>query len=632
MVSKTRSVLEKNLNVRELKKLDRIGNPEVHEVIAKYIELCQPSSVFVVTDDPADWNYVRQSAMRNHEEAPLKFKNHTVHFDAYDDQGRDKKNTAYLFDDPNYLEPELNQKNRKEGLEEIHDIMKGIMKGKELYVCFFSLGPVQSEFAIPCLQLTDSAYVAHSEGLLYRTAYRLFTTANGGHKRFFKLIHSQGETVESSLGLMVSRDLDKRRVYIDVKEETVYSANTQYGGNTIGMKKLAMRLAINRACSEDWLTEHMFIMRVTARNGRRVYIAGAFPSMCGKTSTAMVPDEAILGDDIAFLRVSGGHMRAVNVEKGMFGVIHGIKSRDDPQLWKALKNPENEVIFSNILVKPYGGIYWEGMDDPCPEKGFNHSGDWTKGKLDANGKEIPPSHKNARFCLSLSCLDNVEPRLEDPEGVRLRAIIYGGRDSDTWVPVEEAFDWRHGIITKGASLESETTAATLGQTGVIVFNPMSNLDFLSVPVGTYVQKNLEFGARCPNPPKIFSTNYFIKDSKTGKYLNGIEDKRVWLKWVANRVHDDAATIRTPTGLIPTYEDLSDIFREVLDKDYPKEAYVKQFAFWCSSHLQKIDRLLVLYRDRVKNTPPELFDVMNEQRARIVEFQKEKGDMVSPFDM
>ncbi|MFO7618733.1 MAG: phosphoenolpyruvate carboxykinase (GTP) [Thermoplasmata archaeon] len=632
MVSKTRSVLEKNLNVRELKKLDKIGNPEVHETIAKYIDICQPSGVFVVTDDPADWNYVRQSAMRHHEEAPLKFKNHTVHFDAYDDQGRDKKNTAYLFDDPNYLEPELNQKNRKEGLAEIHEIMKGIMKGKELYICFFSLGPVLSEFAIPCLQLTDSAYVAHSEGLLYRTGYKLFTTVNGGYKRFFKLIHSQGENAESSLGLRVSKNLDKRRIYIDVKEEIVYSVNTQYGGNTIGLKKLAMRLAINRACSEDWLTEHMFIMRVTARNGRRVYMTGAFPSMCGKTSTAMVPDEAILGDDIAFLRIVGDNVRAVNVEKGMFGVIHGINSRDDPQLWNVLKNPENEIIFSNILVKPYGGIYWQGMDGACPEMGFNHSGEWRKGKVDAAGKEIPPSHKNARFCLSLNCLDNVEPRLEDPEGVRIRAIIYGGRDSDTWVPVEEAFDWQHGIITKGASLESETTAATLGQTGVTVFNPMSNLDFLSVPVGTYVKKNLEFGARCENPPRIFSTNYFIKDSKTDKYLNDIADKRVWLKWVANRVHDDADAIRTPTGMIPTYDDLRDIFRDVLEKEYSKEAYVKQFALWCSSHLTKIDRLMVLYRDRVKNAPPEVFEVMMEQRARIEKLQKEKGDMVSPFDM
>ncbi len=632
MVSKTRNVLEKNLNARELKKLDKIGNPEVHEFIAKYIDLCQPSSVYIVTDDPVDWNYVRQSAMRHHEEAPLKFKNHTVHFDAYDDQGRDKKNTAYLFDDPNYLEPELNQKNRNEGLVEIHEIMKNIMKGKELYICFFSLGPVQSEFAIPCLQLTDSAYVAHSEGLLYRTGYKLFTTANGGYKRFFKLIHSQGRTAEAGLGLVVCKDLDKRRVYIDVKEETVYSMNTQYGGNSIGMKKLSMRLAINRACQEDWLTEHMFIMRVTARNGRRVYMAGAFPSMCGKTSTAMVPDEAILGDDIAFLRVMDGHVRAVNVEKGMFGVIHGINSDNDALLWKTLNDPNNEIIFSNVLVKPYGGIYWQGMDGETPERGINHSGDWHKGKKDSVGKEIPSSHKNARFCLSLSCLDNVEPRLEDPEGVRLRAIIYGGRDSDTWVPVEEAFDWRHGIITKGASLESETTAATLGQTGVTVFNPMSNLDFLSVPVGTYVQRNLEFGARCDDPPRIFSTNYFIKDSKTDTYLNDIADKRVWLKWVANRVHDDADAIRTPTGFIPTYDDLRGIFKDVLDREYPKDAYVKQFSLWCSSHLQKIDRLTALYTDRVKNTPPEIFEVMGEQRARIEKLRDEKGDMVSPFDM
>jgi phosphoenolpyruvate carboxykinase (GTP) len=504
------------------------------------------------------------------------------------------------------------------------------MKGREMYVCFFSLGPVDSHFAIPCLQITDSAYVAHSEKILYRTGFKLFENLDAKTK-FFRIVHSQGQTVEAGLGLRVCKDIKDRRVYIDLVDETVYSVNTQYGGNTIGLKKLSMRLAIQRACNEDWLTEHMFIMSVGARNGRRVYLTGAFPSMCGKTTTSMVPGETMLGDDIAYLRIADDCVRAVNVERGMFGIIHGINKTDDELQWKALRDPNTEVIFSNILVKPDGEVYWDGMDSSPPEKGTNHSGQWQKGNKDAAGKEIPISHKNARFSISLDSLDNIDQRLEDPMGVKVRGIIYGGRDSFTWVPVEEAFDWAHGIITKGASLESETTAATLGKAGVMAFNPMSNLDFISVPIGTYIQKNLEFGTKCKNPPRIFSVNYFLKDQATGKYLNAKTDKGVWLKWIANRVHDDAKAIKTPTGMIPTYEDLRDLFKET-GKEYSKDDYIKQFSFSSKYHIEKMDRLLAKYRTGVKNVPPVLFEIMEAQKARIEKVRKEKGDVVSPFDL
>jgi len=629
MNGNAKKILEKGLKKADLEKLYKIDNRAVHEFVAKCLDLCQPSSVFVVTDASTDWNYVKQAALRNHEEAPLS-KKHTVHFDAYGDQGRDKNNTCYLVDDLDYLEPELNSRDRTKGLEDVHNILKGIMKGKELFVCFFSLGPVDSEYAIPCLQLTDSSYVAHSESLLYRKGYDLFVRL-GGKANMFRFIHSQGQTVEAGLGLRVSSNLKDRRVFIDLKEETVLSVNNQYGGNSIGLKKLAMRLAIQRASKEGWLTEHMFIMSVGARHGRRVYLTGAFPSMCGKTSTAMIPGESILGDDIAYLRNAGDCMRAVNVEKGMFGIIDGVNSKDDWLQWKAIHDPETEVIFSNVLVKPDGGVYWTGADGACPEEGINHSGKWHKGKKDEAGKEIPPSHKNARFTISLDSLDNIDQRLEDPMGVKIRGMIYGGRDSDTWVPVEEAFDWAHGIITKGASLESETTAATLGQGGVRVFNPMSNLDFLSVPIGTYIQRNLEFGEKLENPPRIFSTNYFLKGSD-GKYLNSKTDKRIWLKWIAYRVHDDADAIKTPTGLIPAYDDLREMFKEVSNQVYTREEYISQFSFRAASHIEKVDRILAQYRDRVKNTPPVLFEVMEAQKARIEKVRKEKGDVVSPFDL
>lgn len=433
--------------------------------------------------------------------------------------------------------------------------------------------------------------------------------------------------MEAGLGLRVSKNIEKRRVYIDLQDEIIYSANTQYGGNTIGLKKLAMRLAINRGSKEGWLTEHMLIMGVNGPGGRISYFTGAFPSMCGKTSTAMLEGERIVGDDIAYLKNIDGEVRAVNAEKGMFGIIEEINSRDDPLQWKVLHTPA-EIIFSNVLVTEDGNVYWNGKDGECPKRGINHSGEWYLGKRDEDGKEIPPSHRNARFTFDLKILDNLDPRLDDPNGVVVSGIIYGGRDSDTWVPVEEAFDWVHGIITKGAALESETTAATLGKEGVRVFNPMANLDFLSIPLGRYIKNNLSFGAGLNHPPRIFSVNYFLRDSD-GKFMNDKNDKRVWLKWMELRVHDDVSAIRTPTGLVPGYQDLKRLFEEMLNREYHEEGYIKQFTLRVSENLAKIERLMEIYRTRVLNTPRIVFEILEEQRERLEKARAKHGDYIPP---
>jgi phosphoenolpyruvate carboxykinase (GTP) len=574
MVQEVMSVLESSLDDANYQKLMRIKNPSLHWFIARYIALCSPDSVFVGTDSPADLQYIREAALRNREEAPLAVKGHTVHFDGYQDQARDKDQTKFLVPKGVTLGPEINMENRVTGLREIHEILKNIMKGHELYIKFYCLGPTTSVFTIPCVQLTDSSYVAHSEDILYRQGYQEFLRLVDT-RRFFKFVHSQGSLEPAGLSLQVSKNIAKRRVYIDLTDEIIYSTNTQYGGNVIGLKKLAMRLGINRGSQERWLTEHMLIMGVNGPKGRRSYFTGAFPSMCGKTSTAMIQGETIVGDDIAYLRNMDGECRAVNVEKGLFGIIEGINATDDVLQWKALHTPD-EIIFSNILVTKDKHPYWNGKDDTTPTEGVNHSGEWYHGKKDSNGNEILPSNKNARFTLDLKMLDNIDPNLDEPHGVKVSGFIYGGRDSDTSVPVEEAFDWTHGIITKGAALESETTAATLGKEGVRMFNPMSNLDFLSIPIGRYVQNNLDFGKHLKNPPRIFSVNYFIKDKK-GNFLNHKNDKRVWLKWMDLRVHDDAAGITTPTGIIPLYQDLKQLFKTVLNKNYTKEAYVQQFT-------------------------------------------------------
>lgn len=341
----------------------------------------------------------------------------------------------------------------------------------------------------------------------------------------------------------------------------------------------------------------------------------------------MLEGESIVGDDIAYLRNIGGQVRAVNVEKGVFGIIEGINSVDDPLQWEALHS-DAEIIFSNILVTEDRTPYWNGKDGECPKKGVNHSGEWTSGKKDKDGNKITPSHKNARFTLELKILDTVDPRLDDPDGVVVEGIIYGGRDSDTWVPVEEAFDWVHGAITKGAALESETTAATLGKEGVRVFNPMSNLDFLSIPIGRYIENHLDFGAQLDNPPRIFSVNYFLRDSD-GKFLNHKNDKSVWLKWMELRVHKEAEAITTPTGFIPRYEDLKRLFSQTLYKEYSKEDYIKQFTVRIPENLAKIDRLTDIYKTRVLDTPQIVFNVLKDQKERLEKAQSDYGDYISP---
>jgi phosphoenolpyruvate carboxykinase (GTP) len=620
------SVLKSRLTEDNFNKLMKIDNAKIHQFIAKFLELCNPKSVFVCTDSEEDLQYIRDAAVRDKGEAKLAKPNQTVHFDGFFDQARDKKKTKFLVPEAVDLGPELNQTKKGEGLEEIYSIMTNIMDGHEVFVKFFCLGPKNSQFGITCVQLTDSAYVAHSEDLLYRQGYEEFVR-QGQSAEFFKFVHSQGETQEAGLGLQVSKNVEKRRVYIDLEDETIYSANTQYGGNTIGLKKLAMRLAINRASKEGWLTEHMFIGGVNGPGGRVSYFMGAYPSMCGKTSTAMIEGEWIVGDDIAYLKNVNGKLRAVNVEKGIFGIIEGINSTDDHLQWKALHS-DNELIFSNVCVKDDRTVYWNGMDGERPEKGVNHSGEWFAGKKDAEGNEITPSHKNARFTLDMKILDNFDPIMDDPEGVPISGLVYGGRDRDTWVPVEEAFDWTHGIITKGACLESETTAATLDGEGIRVFNPMSNLDFLSIPIGKYVQDNLNFGKGLTNQPKIYSVNYFLRDSEDN-WLNHKNDKRIWLKWMELRVNGDVDAIKTPTGYIPYYKDLKRLFKEVYDKEYSEEDYVKQFTTRIPENLSKIERLMKIYKERVLDTPDILFEVLKEQKKRLEEAQKNHGDYIKP---
>jgi len=606
-------------------KLRKLENPAVMEFVSRNLAHCNPDAAFVRSGSVEDAKYIRRRAIERKEERPLRMKGHTVHYDGYHDQARDREKTRFLFRPGEGLGARFNSVERQSGLDEINGYLRNIMRGREAYVCFFSLGPQNSPFSIPALQITDSAYVAHSEDIMYRDGYELFGNSRfDGEEEFFKFVHSAGDLEGGN-----SKNLQQRRIYTDLETNTIYSTNTQYGGNTIGPKKLGMRLAIRKATREGWLCEHMFILGVHGPGGRVSYFSGAFPSGCGKTSTSMIENECLVGDDIAYLRNIGGELRAVNPERGIFGIIRDVNPSGDPLIWKSLRRP-GEVIFSNLLVR-HGRPYWIGMDQDTPAAGYNHSGRWWAGKRDEEGKEIELAHRNARYMLRISELENCDLNIDSPEGVRLDGVIYGARDSDTWLPVEESFDWEHGVLTKAALLESETTAATLGRSGERVFNPMANIDFLSITIGEYIESHIKIGRDLKNPPPIFSANYFLKDSK-GRYLNSSQDKRVWLKWMELRAHGDVGAVETPTGYVPRYEDLRVIFRRVLGRDYAQREYEGQFTLRIPELLRKIERMVDLYSNDVFNTPGVLLDALENQRRRLTESMVQHGEYIRPKNL
>ncbi|MCM8800441.1 MAG: phosphoenolpyruvate carboxykinase (GTP) [Candidatus Omnitrophica bacterium] len=623
MLEKTLESIKAKFDEINFKKLIAITYPKVLSFIAEAVLLCNPKDVFICSDTEEEIDYIRRMAIKSGEEKPLRIKGHTYHFDGYYDQGRDRDVTKFLVPKNDHLSPTIAQIERQKGLAEVKSLLKDSMKDKTLIVRFLTLGPANSIFSILCMECTDSWYVAHSVDLLYRQGYKEFLKARPDTEIFITL-HSAGRLDKN----MTSIDYDKKRIYIDYIKNTVYSVNTQYAGNSIGFKKLALRLAIRKAHREGWLAEHFMIIGVKGPKKRKTYLAGAFPSACGKTSTAMLPSETILADDIAYVRNIQGICRAVNVEKGIFGIIHDINPKDDPLIYKVLTSPA-EVIFSNVLVKDKRP-YWLGMGKELPKEGINFSGNWYEQKRDEKGELILPAHKNARYTVSLKALDNCDPALDDPRGVELGGIMFGGRDYRAYVPVQEGLSWEHGIIAYGACLETETTFAIVGQEGRYEINIMSIQDFISISLGKYLKNYLEFVKSLKKTPRVFGVNYFLTNLKTNKFLNSRQDKHIWIKWIELRIHNDVEATPTPTGLIPKYKDLKRLFKRVLNKDYTEDSYLEQFTLRVNENLAKLQRVEGFFRKNIPDAPKPLFEVIQQQRERLLKAKKEFGDYISPL--
>ena len=270
------------------------------------------------------------------------------------------------------------------------------------------------------------------------------------------------------------------------------------------------------------------------------------------------------------------------------------------------------------------------MGKELPNEGMNHfNDDWKLGDKDKDGKEIGHAHKNARYTVRINELSNADPNLHNPDGVPISGVIYGGRDFDTSVPVFQSLSWNHGVYV-GATIESETTAATIGQVGVRKFSPMANLDFLVVQLGKYIKNHMDFGNKLKKPPLVFATNYFIKEND--EFLNEKVDKKVWLLWMEGRVHGEYDAIETAIGYIPKYEDIQPLFKQIFNRDYTKELYEKQFSIRVQKFLEKIERMEKIY-DAEEDIPQAFTDILKDQKQRLLAYkEKYKKDTVNPFEI
>ncbi|MGA1869418.1 MAG: phosphoenolpyruvate carboxykinase (GTP) [bacterium] len=624
MSSKYEDLLKSKMSDESYRKLYALDNEKLFNFVGEYIELCEPDTVYMCDDSEEDAEYIRNKTLEKGEEARLAKKGQTIHYDGYYDQARDKDNTKFLVPkEERERMGKLNCVDYDEGLAEIKEIARGIMKGKEAIVKLFCECPTMSLFSIACAQITDSYYVSHSEDILYRRGYEHFMKMEE-KDNFFRFVHSAGAL--DAKGCTIN--LDKRRIYQDVYDKIVYSMNDQYAGNSLGLKKHSMRLAIKKSGEEGWLCEHMFIMSCqNERKNRTTYFVGAYPSACGKTATAMIPGEKLIGDDIAYFKKINGEFRAANVERGIFGIIKDVNGTDDPVIFRTLMR-EEEMIFSNVLTGPDNNPYWSGMGIETPTEGKNHSGRWQLGKKDENGKVIPISHDNSRYTIRMEYLENLDPAWNDKNGVPVGGVLYGGRDSDTCVPIEESLGWDDGIIMKACTLESETTAATIGMEGVRKPQPMANLDFISYPIGRYIQNNLDFIKGVEREPRIFATNYFLK-TRGGNFCNSKLAKKVWLHWADMRIHKELDAYKTPTGLIPKYEDLAPLFTSLLNEEYSEEEYRYQFSFRCNAWLAKLERSMKYFKENIPDCPSKVYETWENAKANILAAKAQFGALIEP---
>ena len=515
----------------------------------------------------------------------------------------------------NWMDP----KEMKAMLTPMYD---GVMKGRTMYVIPYSMGPIGSSLAKVGVELTDSIYVVLNMNIMTRMGTDAFKNLGDTSNDFVRGLHSKADV-----------DPEKRYIVQFPEENTIWSINSAYGGNVLlGKKCFALRIASYQGKNEGWMAEHMLILGVKKPDGEMRYITAAFPSACGKTNLAMLIPPAVykeqgyevytVGDDIAWMKPGkDGRLYAINPENGFFGVAPGTNAKSN---YNALASTMKNTIFTNVALNNADNtVWWEGLDknppvDATEWKGAKVNGPEFTSEIDpATGKNKKLAHPNSRFTAPAVNCPCVSPEFNNPDGVPVSAIIFGGRRASTTPLVYQSFDWVHGTYM-GSAVSSETTAAATGAVGVLRHDPMAMKPFIGYNVGDYWAHWLEMGEKLGDKaPKIFNVNWFKQDENGNFIWPGFGDNMRVLDWIIKRVEGKVDAVETPIGFLPKKGDIN---LKGIEDEVTSEVEDKLLAVDVDLWKKEIAEMRRYYNDDIKakggNIPQALFDELDKIEARL----------------